>query len=226
MAGHFGLEQRANQYLSEQRETERKRREDILWEVSRAIGTEKLPGEYPDKFIEELRQTPPDWKVDVFEEGIRFLRDFPYETYFYDMRGWDAARLVVNLDVAKSAVAFRFHAFDSESDVTIDEGILVENGRVVSFEEETSGTSLYIPHLRGIQRVQVETKGESGCIIDHLGQELDQLPVIVKGLSSESHLKFLASFLRRVEAGEIDVNTMPRLTLVWPLLQPYHAAAE
>ena len=224
MAGHFGLEQRAHQYLSEQRETERKRREDVYWRVSEAIGTKKLPGEYPDQFIEELRRIPHDWKIDIFEEGVRFLRDFPYETYFYDMRGWDAARVVVNLDVAKSAVAFRFHAFDSESDVTVDEGVLVENGQVVSFEEETSGTSLYIPHLRGIQKEQMETKGASGCVIDHLGRELDGLPSIVKELSGESHLKFLAAFLRRVESGEIDVNTMPRLTLVWPLLQPYHAA--
>lgn len=99
----------------------------------------KLPEDFDDHFLEQLREVPWQWKISDLQEGIRFTKDFPYTANFYYMQAWDAAKLVVNLDPNKQAIAFRIHLYDSSADVRIEEGVLVENGEVTAFNQEMMG---------------------------------------------------------------------------------------
>lgn len=226
MSSHYELEQRVHQHLAGQREQEGRKRQDLISQIALKRGSSKLPGDYSDQFIGELQTTPLDWQIDIFEEGVRFKRDFPYERNFYGMKGWDAARMVVNLDAAKSAVAFRIHLIDGQADVNVDEGVLVEHGKTISFDQEVGAGWMYRDVFTEVLRTQEATQGESGCLIDHLKPELDQLPSMVRQLSADSYGCFLSSFLGGVKSGKIDLKTMPHLSLGWPLLSPYHAASE
>lgn len=221
---HFELENRVHQYLAEQRQQEQERRGLLISQIYQLRGSNKLPGEYPDNFIEELRQTPLDWQIDIFEEGIRFKRDFPYESVHYGMKGWDAARVVVNLDAEKNAVAYRISLYDEQADVNVDEGVLIENGRVVSYAQNLGFAGPYRMILRQLNSEQRATKGASGNSLDHLRGEFDRLPEMVRTLSGSGYCRFLAEYVERLENGEIDVNTMPQVAIGWPLLSPYHAA--
>ncbi|MEK7573161.1 MAG: hypothetical protein AAB531_01925 [Patescibacteria group bacterium] len=226
MSGEHELESRVHQYLATQRQEEKSKRFDLIWEVGKVIGTDKLPGEFPQEFFEQLEQTPLDWQIDFSEEGLRFKRDFPYESVFYGMQGWDAARIVINLDVAKSAVAFRAHLFDAEADMRIDEGILIKEKNVVSFEREMIGWGPYRPVLEEIHRELESTKGKCGSLFDHSQPAFSDLPDLIKELCGDSYGRFLENFVRRVNEGEIDIDTMPRLSLGWPVLSPYNKAEE
>lgn len=221
---HFALENRAHTYLAEKREEERAKRPSIISDVLQLRRTDRLPGGFTDEFVDELRSTPFDWRIDIFEEGIRFLRDFPYETVFYIFRGWDAARVVINLDVQKAAVAFRIHLFDGQADMTIDEGVLIEDGQLVAFDSQMIGYGIYLPYLRQVTREMDTTRGESGCTFDHLKPELDRLPKLLQQLCGDAYCRFAATFYRLVDEGKIDPETMPKLSLIWPLLSSYHAA--
>ncbi len=224
MSREFELEVEVSQYLARQRQKEEENRPDLIWQARQAIGTETLPGEFPVDFVEQLEQTPPDWQIDFSKEGIRFKRDFPYETPFYGMPGWDAARIVVNLDALRVAVAFRAHLFDEQADMRVDEGLLIEEKKIVSFEREMVGWGVYRSVLAEIHRETESTKGKNGCLFDQCQPAFSQLPSLVRELCGENYGAFLENFIRRVDEGEIDLNTMPRLSLGWPLLSPYHAA--
>ena len=221
---HFEFESRVHQHLSEQRRKEEEKRYDLVWQFQKLRESGELGGEFPDDFVENLKNTPLDWQIDLSEEGVSFTRDFPYEAVFYGMRGWDAARVVINLDVQRNTVAFRVHLYYQMADVRIDEGLLVENGKVVSYEREMVGGGMYRSELARIHREMEDTKGKNGSVFDHISVGIDRLPSMVRELSGEDYGSFLAAFLRRVDEGEIDVNTMPRLALGWPLTTPYHAA--
>lgn len=223
---HSALEDRVHAYLADKREEERAKRPNTISDIILLLGAEKLPGEHPDEFVGELEVTPLDWRIEIFEEGIRFLRDFPYEMVFYGMRGWDAARVVVNFDAQKTAVAFRIHLFDEQADMTIDEGVLVEEGQLVTFASKASCYGIYRSVFRQVTREMKITKGESGCTFDHLETEFDQLPKVIQQLCGESYCKFATTFYRLVVEGRINPETMPKLSLVWPLLSPYHAAQD
>lgn len=69
---------------------------------------------------------------------------------------------------------------------------------------------------------QKNTKGEYGCLFDHLKEELEQLPDLVNKLSGNKVGILLKAFLQEVERG--NVKDIPQLSLRWPLLGPYHAA--
>lgn len=223
---HFALEGRVHAYLADKREEERAKRPSIISDFLQLWETDRLSGEYPDDFVGGLEAIPLDWRIDVFEEGIRFLRDFPYEQVFYGMKGWDAARVVVNFDIQKTAVAFRIHLFDEQADMTINEGILVEESRLVTFVSEMTCYGIYRSVIRQVTQEMEATKGESGCIFDHLKTELDQLPKLIQQLCGESYCKFAITFYRLVGEGRINPEIMPKLSLVWPLLSPYHAAQD
>ena len=214
------MEHRVRRVLAAQREEEGGRRRGLEGQIVQAQKSGELPGDYPYKSVKEILRTPLDWQIDIFGGGIRFKRDFPYETEVYGMRGWDAARMVVDLRAAHTAVALRVHFLDQQADANIDEGVLVSNRQVISFAQHMGIFSIYSFVLRDIQNQQKATKGEFGCTLDHLKDELDKLPSMVKDLSGSSYGRFLADFLQRVESGEIDTETMPRLALGWPLLSP------
>lgn len=226
MSGEIELESRVHRYLAVEREKEKNKRFDLVWQIGQVMGTEALPGEYPQGFVEQLEQIPLDWQIDFSEEGMRFKRDFPYETPFYEMPGWDAARVVVNLDANRKAVAFRVHLFDEQADVRIDEGLLIEDRNIVSFEREMVGGGAYRSVLREIHEEIQTTNGKSGCLFDHSLPTFDKLPFLIRELCGESYGTFLETFVRRVNEGEINIDTMPRLSLGWPLLSPYHSATE
>ena len=226
MTSHFELEQRVRQHLAGEREKEGRRRTGLLSQIASLRGASQFPGDYSNQFIGEVQTTPLDWQIDIFEEGVRFKRDFPYERSFYNMKGWDAARVVVNLDAGKAAVAFRIHLLDGQADINVDEGVLVENGKTTSFDQEIGAGFMYRDIFTQVLRTQESTQGESGCLIDHLKPELDELPSLVRQLSADSYGRFLSSFLRSVKNGEVDLGTMQHLALGWPLLSPYHGAPE
>lgn len=220
----FEFENRVHQHLASLRRKEEENRCDLSWQFQRLRESGRLIGDFPDGFIDELRNTPLDWQIDLSEEGVSFTRDFPYETAFYRMPGWDAARVVINLDVQRNTVAFRAHLYDQMADVRIDEGLLVENGQVVSYEREMVGGGMFRSALAQIHMETEDTKGKSGSLFDHISTGFDRLPRMVRELSGEDYGSFLVAFIRRVNEGQIDVKTMPRLVLGWPLTTPYHAA--
>lgn len=222
---HFEFEKRGHQQLAEHRRKEEENRIYLGMEFQRLRESGKLMGDFPNDFVVELRKTSLDWRIRFSEEGVSFTRDFPYETQFYGMPGWDAARVVVNLDVQRNAVVFRAHLYDQMADVRIDEGLLVENGQVASYEREMVGGGMYRSELARIHMETEATKGKNGSLFDHISVGIDRLPFMVRELSGEDYRSLLAAFLRRVEEGKIDVKTMPRLALGWPLTSPYHAAA-
>ncbi|GEM_PF-4895156 len=212
------LEAKVHQYLTDQKKQEAEQRRTLEKRIVIAQESGELPGDYPYKTVKEILKTPVDWRIDIDGEGIRFMRDFPYETEVYGMRGWDAARMVVNLYPAYTAVALRVHFLDEQADANIDEGVLVQDKQVVSLDQEMGIFSMYSLVLRDIQNQQKTTKGEFGCTIDHLKGELDGLPSIVRDLSGQTYGRFMADFFQRVNSGEIDIETRPRMALGWPLL--------
>jgi hypothetical protein len=226
MSGEHLLESRVHQYLVEERESEKERRFDLIWQIEKAVGTEELPGQFPENFIEDLKRTPTDWQINFSEEGIRFKRDFPYETPFYGMPGWDAARMVVNLDPNRSTVAFRAHLFDEQAGMRIEEALMIEDQEVVSYERQMVGGGIYRSVLTDIHKETEETKGKNGSLFDHMIPLFEKLPALIKELCGENYGSFLEAFVRRVNEGEIDTDTMPRLSLGWPLLSPYRKAEE
>lgn len=220
MASHSELEAKVHRYLADQISQEGKRRQDLERQIVLAQESGELQGDFSYRAVKEIVRTPLDWQIDIFHKGLRFKRDFPYETEVYGMRGWDAARMVVNLYPAHTTVALRVHFLDEQADSYIDEGMLVSNRKVVSFAQQMAIFSMYSFILRDVQRQQQTTKGESGCTIDHMKGELDGLPSMLKDLSGNTYGRFMAAFLQGVETKEIDLETMPRMTLGWPLLSP------
>ncbi len=222
---YFETELRVHAFLDKQKRQEEMQRARLPRQIDSLREAGKLFGnDYPDNFLKEIQVTPYDWQISVGEEGFRFKKDFPYEEIFYGLKGWESARVVVNLDPAKSAIAFRVHLIDDDADISIDEGVLVKNGKIATFQQRISFPFLYRPIFTQVMQEQLDTKGESGCLIDHLKPSLDQLPSMVRQSSADSYGQFLKSFRQAVNSGDIDQKTMPRLALGWPLLSPYNSA--
>lgn len=218
---HPRREEESRSSLEVSRMIEGINRQQLPAQLTRARSEGYLSDKFTDDFMEEIGGTPLEWEITAFGDGIRFERKFPYDTHFYGMKGWDRASLVVNLDPTTQSVALRTHLHDEMGDVTIKEGVLVKEGEVAAFNQELSGGKLYSDVLEGILRRLVTTKGESGCIFDHMRDKLDELPRLVQELSGGKIGQLAKSFLQRIGEGKINMNTMPNLALRWPL-PPYY----
>ncbi len=213
---HLELERRVATYLKNAREQEADSR--------KLLSAAQLPEGYPTSTFNDLLSTPLDWRIGISPEGIRFLRDLPYQHVIYQMRGWDHARVVVNVDVERQAAAIRLNAYDQQADVSIEEGALVEVGKLTAFEADMSGPYPYSSHLRDVLKEIDDTNGESGCALDHLTELVDELPDFSKRLFGNAYGKIAATFKADVAEGRLDPDAMPKLSLDWPLLSPYHSA--
>jgi len=231
MDPHRALEARVHVHIREQMIQEEETRPDTLWDISQKKGTPSLPGKYSAEFLAELRNTPFDWQISVEEGTILFLKTFPYESVFYEMQGWDAAYAAVNIDMGNKAVAFRILAEDQGAEeeglaTRINEGILVREGLITAFAQDIAFDWKYGFVIRGVLRQQAETKGLSGCTIDHLVPEFDRLPSLVRQLSGEIYGKFIAAYILSLESGKSFENA-PKLNFKWPfeghyLMEPSH----
>lgn len=205
-------------------EAERFRREAELHQVRQSVDRSV----YSEEFLQKLERVPAEWHINGSQEGVRFLKNYPYDFVLYGMRGWDALQLVVTLDKAEQTVALRLHAYDEQADMTIEEGAIVRNGTVVSFDDTASvGFSVYQREyekvLREIQTEKEQTGGTSGCSFDHLGHAIAGLPGVSEVLGSASG-NILGQFMKAVGDGTLDPENTPPISLGWPLTTPYNAA--
>lgn len=221
MVSHWALEQRVRDHLEREREKEGWDRPRNIRHIMGQIENGDLQGEYPSDFSEQLGETPPDWRIDDYEEGVRFQRDFPYEHLVYGMKGWDAAGIVVNLDTAKNAVAVRAHFYDGTAGVMVEEGLLFQDQDVAALHRTMTGGGMYRPVLGEIQDEFDNSNGASGCIMDHMKVTFDELPTMVRELCGDSYGVAGSRFIQLVHDRTIDLETMPHLTLGWPLNTPY-----
>ena len=198
-------------------------RQALPGQLARARNEGKISEQFTDDFLRELAHVSLDWEISTSGDGLRFERRFPYNTHFYDIRAWDKAAVAINLDPSNQTVAFRAYLYDQgyQEDSTIREGILVKEKEVVAFDQLMLGGGLQEMLLWGIVEHLERTRGKSGCIFDHLKNELEELPHLVQELSGGKIGTLAESFLQRVDTGELNVDTMPRLALEWPLPSHY-----
>lgn len=192
-------------------------------QLTKARNAGQLSDQFTDDFLKELTDVPFDWEISTSGDGIRFERRFPYNTHFYGVRVWDKAAVAINLDPSNQTIAFRAYLYDEgyQEDSTIMEGVLVKDKKVVAFDQLMLGGSLQGILLDGIVGQLERTKGKSGCIFDHLKNELEELPHLIQELSGGKIGKLAESFLQRVDAGLINVDEMPKIALEWPLPSHY-----
>lgn len=196
-------------------------RQQLPLQLKEARSKGLLSNGFTDGFIKEVEGTPLDWGITASRNGLRFEREFPYDTHFYGMKGWDRAVMAVNLDPDAQSIAFRTYLHDDVGEVTIKEGALVTGGEVTAFNQELSGGGIYSWLLREISREITATNGESGCLFDHMKDQLDELPRLVEELSGGKIGHFAREFFQRVTEGKIDITTLPTLSLGYPLPPDY-----
>ena len=213
------LEEQARISLEAARHTELSRRKSIL--TPEDPNFKKLLDSNPH-VAESLGLIPPDWRISYRDYGLSFLRDYPYETALYDIRGWDACRLVVDLDLDNQAVAMRLHALDGDANITVEEGILVRSGEIVAINDGRFD----IPHGPFAMSMWLRIQQATGNIkepetlrflFDYFKDDIGQLPN-VKEICGETFGRFATSAHFGFKSGELALGQMRELAVGWPMI--------
>lgn len=212
------LEERSRTFLEAARSVERSRRKSIL--VPEDPNFKKLSDSHPN-VAEVLDALPLDWEISYRDYGLSFLRDYPYNTPLYGIGAWDVCRLVVDLDLDKQVVAMRIHALDGDADITVEEGILVRDGKVIAINDgrfDIPDGPFAMNMWSRIQRATGDTNSPDTlrCLFDYFSDDIGQLPK-VKEICGKAFGRFATSAHSGFQSGELVLGKMAELAVDWPM---------
>ncbi len=173
---------------------------------------------------ESLSSVPLDWQIMLRSYGVSFLRDYPYDTSLYGLIGWDACRLVVDLDMDYNAVALRFHAYDRTGDMTVEEGMLVVDGKVTILNDgrfDIPWNPYRNEMIAAIDKATGRTDDPETlrCLFDYLFEDIGVLPGVRDSCGS-SFGQFATHAYFGIRSGETTMN--PPLAVGWPMTEGHY----
>ncbi len=175
-------------------------------------------------FAESLPSISLDWQIMLRSYGVSFLKDYPYNTPLYGLIGWDACRLIVDLDMDHNAVALRFHAYDKTGDMTVEEGMLVADGKVTILNEGRFDIP-WNPYRNMVMAAIDKATGRTDdpetlrCLFDYFSEDIGALPGVRDSCGS-SFGQFATHAYFGIRSGETTMN--PPLAVGWPMTEGHY----